>query len=36
VDYIPSTLDHEEEALLAVEGELAGSWEYLVRDRGLC
>lgn len=32
VEYTPNTLDHEEEGVVAVEGELVGRWEYHVSN----
>ncbi|KAG2493472.1 hypothetical protein HYH03_008289 [Edaphochlamys debaryana] len=34
LEYSPSTLDHDEEATVTIEGEGTGSWEYTVRGRG--
>ncbi|PNW70067.1 hypothetical protein CHLRE_17g704300v5 [Chlamydomonas reinhardtii] len=34
VEYTPSTLDHEEEATITVDGDVVGCWEYNVRGRG--
>ncbi|EFJ49198.1 hypothetical protein VOLCADRAFT_90100 [Volvox carteri f. nagariensis] len=34
VEYCPSTLDHDEEATITVDGDIVGTWEYNVRGRG--
>ncbi|GFR48569.1 hypothetical protein Agub_g10471, partial [Astrephomene gubernaculifera] len=34
VEYTPSTLDHEEEASVVVDGDVVGCWEFRVSGRG--
>ncbi|GLI64998.1 hypothetical protein VaNZ11_008424 [Volvox africanus] len=34
IEYTPSTLDHEEEATITVDGDVVGTWEYNIRGHG--
>ncbi|KXZ50888.1 hypothetical protein GPECTOR_14g137 [Gonium pectorale] len=34
VEYSPGTLDHDEDAMLTVDGDVVGTWEFILRGRG--